>query len=45
MIKDAWHTEKKIDTKDCHADLVTETDQNVEKYIISSFKDHFPSHK
>ena len=45
MIKEAWHGEKKINTKDCHADLVTETDQNVETFIISSFKEKFPSHK
>ena len=45
MIREAWVAEKKVDTKANAADLVTETDQKVEEYIISTFKSKFPDHK
>ncbi|XP_074644879.1 inositol monophosphatase 1-like isoform X3 [Tubulanus polymorphus] len=44
IIKEAFYKEKEICTKECFADLVTETDQRVEKTVISIIKEQFPTH-
>ncbi|XP_031560514.1 inositol monophosphatase 1-like isoform X1 [Actinia tenebrosa] len=44
VINDALHKEKLITTKDGMSDLVTETDQQVEKLIIGTLKERFPTH-
>lgn len=44
LIRDAYDAEKRITTKSCAADLVTETDQAVEKLVISTLKAQFPTH-
>ncbi|EDO41578.1 predicted protein [Nematostella vectensis] len=45
MTSEAFHKDKSVLTKGCSTDLVTETDQNVEKFVISSLKEKFPSHR
>ena len=45
MIRDAFVKEKAIDTKDSVADLVTVTDQAVEKMVFSFIREKFPQHK
>ncbi|XP_077967807.1 inositol monophosphatase 1-like [Styela clava] len=44
MIRDAFYSEKEILTKSCTTDLVTETDQNVEKTILEAIKNSYPKH-
>lgn len=44
LIKEAYSAEKRIQTKASAADLVTETDQAVEKMVISTLKSQFPTH-
>lgn len=44
IIHDAFYQEKKIEHKSNFADLVTETDQLVEKTIISTLRDKYPTH-
>ncbi|KAJ8375019.1 hypothetical protein SKAU_G00055990 [Synaphobranchus kaupii] len=44
VIRDALQNEVKIMTKSSSVDLVTKTDQRVEKLIISSVKEKFPKH-
>ncbi|XP_038665084.1 inositol monophosphatase 1 [Scyliorhinus canicula] len=44
VICDALRKEQIVQIKSSPADLVTETDQNVEKMIISTLKEKFPSH-
>eukprot|EP00794_Sanderia_malayensis_P018992 gene18992-20903_t len=44
VIKEAFKSHKGIMTKDCSTDLVTETDQKVEKYIKNAIKERFPDH-
>ncbi|CAH1780370.1 unnamed protein product [Owenia fusiformis] len=44
VICSALEVEKRIETKESLADLVTETDQQVEKMIISTFHQKFPTH-
>lgn len=44
MIREAFVKNKGIMTKACSTDLVTETDQNVEKYILKTVKERFPEH-
>ena len=44
-MREAFYKEKKIETKECGTDLVTETDQKVEQLIIGSLKEKFPSHR
>ncbi|KAL2085994.1 hypothetical protein ACEWY4_019314 [Coilia grayii] len=44
VIRDALQNEVKIMTKSCSVDLVTKTDQRVEKIIIESVKEKFPTH-
>ncbi|XP_019629722.1 PREDICTED: inositol monophosphatase 1-like isoform X2 [Branchiostoma belcheri] len=43
-IRSAFSSEKRIETKSCAVDLVTETDQKVEKMIISTLREKFPTH-
>ena len=45
MALEAFHRDKKVDTKESSCDLVTETDQQVENYIISTLKAKYPSHR
>ncbi|XP_076146526.1 inositol monophosphatase 1-like isoform X2 [Alosa pseudoharengus] len=44
VIRDALQNEVKIMTKSSSVDLVTKTDQRVEKIIIESVKEKFPTH-
>ncbi|ELU03964.1 hypothetical protein CAPTEDRAFT_159956 [Capitella teleta] len=44
MIAVAVTEDKQVEMKCSMADLVTETDQMVEKMIISTLKEHFPTH-
>ncbi|XP_060679603.1 inositol monophosphatase 1 [Hemiscyllium ocellatum] len=44
VICDALRKEQTVQIKSSPADLVTETDQNVEKMIIGTLKEKFPSH-
>ncbi|XP_059900900.1 inositol monophosphatase 1-like [Gadus macrocephalus] len=44
VIRDALQNEVKVMTKSSSVDLVTQTDQRVEKIIISSVKEKFPTH-
>ena len=37
--------DKEVSTKDGFADLVTQTDTNVEKMIIEFLHERFPSHR
>ena len=45
VIKEAFQLKKEIKTKDCFADLVTETDEKVEKLVISTLQAAYPNHK
>ncbi|KAK7481662.1 hypothetical protein BaRGS_00027035 [Batillaria attramentaria] len=45
VIRDAFNKEKMIDTKSCAADLVTVTDQAVEKLVFSLIREKYPTHK
>ncbi|CAL8313468.1 unnamed protein product [Merluccius merluccius] len=45
VIRDALQNEVKVMTKSSSVDLVTQTDQRVEKIIISSVKEKFPTHR
>lgn len=36
---------KNVQTKSCHNDLVTETDEEVEKLMIGKLKEAFPEHR
>ena len=45
IIKEAFHQPKTVDTKDGPVDLVTQTDQKVEKIIIESVRNNYPGHK
>jgi len=45
IINDAIHKAKNVQTKSSDIDLVTETDQEVEKRLISGLKRKFPTHK
>ncbi|XP_069076513.1 inositol monophosphatase 1 isoform X1 [Pleurodeles waltl] len=44
VVCEALKAEMAVMVKSCPTDLVTETDQKVEKIIISSIKEKFPSH-
>nr|CAH0112654.1 unnamed protein product [Daphnia galeata] len=44
IIKEAFYKKKAVVTKSCDVDLVTETDQAVEKMLISRIKENFPNH-
>ena len=45
VIKKAFYSEKKISQKSAPNDLVTETDQEVEKLLITGLRDKFPDSK
>lgn len=45
MIKDTCGNVKSIETKESFADLVTETDKNVERFVFQELKIRFPHHK
>ncbi|XP_071083700.1 inositol monophosphatase 1-like [Haliotis cracherodii] len=45
MIKDGFSKKKNVETKQSNADLVTETDQAVEKWVIGYINERYPSHK
>ena len=45
VIQDAFKKEKTIDTKSSAADLVTATDQAVEKMAFSFIRKKYPKHK
>jgi myo-inositol-1(or 4)-monophosphatase len=44
MIRNAFGKAKKIESKGYSTDLVTETDQQVEKMILGTLKERFPTH-
>ncbi|XP_071499442.1 inositol monophosphatase 1-like [Diadema setosum] len=45
LIKGAFTLEKKVETKSSAIDLVTETDEHVEKMIIGFLREKFPDHR
>ena len=45
LIRDRIWSQKTVEFKSCEVDLVTETDQEVEKLLISGLKSRFPEHK
>ena len=45
MVRDAVQNEMTITCKSSSVDLVTKTDQKVEKLIIESVKEKFPKHR
>jgi len=45
IIKDAFHREKKVTEKSCATDLVTETDQDVERVLMAGLAERFPEYK
>ena len=45
VVREAFFKDKSLQTKSSFADLVTEIDQAVEKQIINSFKEKYPTHK
>jgi len=45
LIRDAFAEKKEVLTKTTYADLVTETDKNVEDLIIGSLRKRFPTHR
>lgn len=45
LIKDTCGFVKSIESKQSFADLVTETDKNVEKMVFDYLKSEFPDHK
>jgi fructose-1,6-bisphosphatase/inositol monophosphatase family enzyme len=45
IIKDTCGKVKSVESKQSFADLVTETDQNVEKFVFAELRKSFPDHK
>lgn len=45
LIKNTCGTVSSIESKLSFADLVTETDKNVEKLVFEALKEKYPSHK
>lgn len=45
VVREAFFKDKTLQTKSTYADLVTETDQEVERLIINSFKEKYPTHR
>ena len=45
MVKEAFYKDKTFESKECGTDLVTETDQKVEKLIFGKLKEKFPTHR
>lgn len=45
MIADTCGLVKSVEAKQSFADLVTETDKNVEAFVFTELKKHFPDHR
>lgn len=45
LIRENINKQKTISTKSCEVDLVTETDQMVEKLLINGISTKYPDHK
>jgi len=45
LIRNGISSAKSVQHKSCEVDLVTETDQQVEKLLISGLHEKFPDHK
>jgi len=45
VIEGAFYEKKKVESKSCNLDLVTETDQEVEKLLINGLRKAFPDHR
>ncbi|XP_078101435.1 inositol monophosphatase 1 [Sander vitreus] len=45
VVREALQHDRKVMTKSCSVDLVTQTDQKVETLIIQSVKEKFPTHR
>lgn len=45
LIASRFQSDKKVQQKSCETDLVTETDQEVEKLFINSLSEAFPHHR
>ena len=45
LIREAFKSDKRVETKECNTDLVTETDQECERIIIKHLKETFPTHR
>ncbi|CAJ1073218.1 hypothetical protein L3Q82_021029%2C partial [Xyrichtys novacula] len=45
VVREALQADRKVMTKSSSVDLVTQTDQKVERLIIQSVKEKFPSHR
>lgn len=45
VVREALQDDRKVMTKSCSVDLVTQTDQKVEQLIIQSVKEKFPTHR
>ena len=45
VVREALQDDRKVMTKSCSVDLVTQTDQKVEELIIQSVKEKFPTHR
>ncbi|XP_023237087.1 inositol monophosphatase 1-like [Centruroides sculpturatus] len=45
MIAESVHNSKRIQTKSCTVDFVTETDKEVENFLRKSLQEKYPSHK
>lgn len=43
-VREAFYLEKNVETKACATDLVTQTDQDVEKLLFSAIRSKFPTH-
>jgi len=45
IIRKAFYEKKSVTFKSCDVDLVTETDQAVEKLLMTRIHENFPDHK
>ena len=45
LIRQTCGSVKSVETKQSFADLVTETDKNVEQFVFTELKKKFPDHK
>lgn len=45
LIRQTCGNVKSVETKQSFADLVTETDKNVEQFVFTELKKQFPDHK
>jgi len=44
ITREGFYANKSVRTKECFADLVTETDEKVEAHVISTLRTRFPGH-